>query len=83
LTFADNVVAVPEGVVPEMIESPQATVPPPDTARALFVEVSENAVLAGEIVVAEADAAPPQAIASAIATARPDFLRCFMRDSSE
>jgi hypothetical protein len=65
LTFADNVVAVPEGVVPEIVESPQEIVPPPDTARALFVEVNENAVPAGQILVTEADVGPTQAIASA------------------
>jgi hypothetical protein len=83
LIFADSVVAVPEGVVPEMTESPHLMLPPPDTAKALFVAVSRNAVLAGSIVVAEADADPPHATTSAIATARPDFLRCFMRTPIE
>jgi hypothetical protein len=70
-------VAVPVGVVPEIVELHE-TVPPPDTASELFVDVAVNATPLGVTVVAEADAATNATSARAITAARPSFLMLCM-----
>jgi hypothetical protein len=69
------------GVVPLTVELEHVTEPPPLSARALFVELSVIAVLAGSIVVADADPATPQAAIRAVAKARPSFLKWSMRET--
>jgi hypothetical protein len=75
-----QVVAAPAaGVVPEIVELVQETVPPPLTAKELFELESVTAVLAGSINVADAPPTRPHVATRASAEARPSFLRDFMR----